>query len=144
MDVSEITLRHSYLSSRDLSQLQPDQEEQHSVAQKLGKACHDALVEIQILHLGQYTDERRDRWDTGITKDDDVLFGEKWNVGVLLSKPIAASGSSCLIKDVGNWRRLGIIVWDLSNGALRGRTMQERNVLHGEGELWKKQQGLFG
>lgn len=132
------------MSSRDLSQLQPDQEEQHSVAEKLEKACRDARVEIQILHLGQYTDERRDRWDTGITKDDDVLFGEKWNVGILLSKPIAADGASFRIKDEGNWRRLGIIVWDLANSSLRGRTMQERNVLHGKGELWKSQQGLFG
>lgn len=144
LDVSEITLRDSYLSSRDLSQLQPDKEEQHSVAEKLEKACREAGVETCILLLGQYVDERRDRWDPGMTQDNDVVFGEKWNVGVLLCKPTAANMASAGVRDGGNWRRLGVMVWDLGNGSLSGRTVTEREVLHGKGMLWKKQQGLFG
>lgn len=144
LDVSEITLRQSYLSSLDLSQLQPGQEEQHGIAEELQKACQDARVEVHILLLGQYIDERRDRWVPGMTKDDDVSFGEKWNVGILLSKPTAAEGTSCSIKDEGSWRRLGIIVWDLVNGSLNGRTVEESDILRGDGALWKPQQGLFG
>lgn len=144
LDVSEITLRDSYLSTHDLSQLRPDQEEQHSVTEKLEKACRDAGVEIHVLLLGQYVDERRDRWDPGMTQDNDVVFGEKWNVGVLLCKPTAANIASARISDEGNWRRLGVIVWDLGNGSLSGRTVAEKEVLHGKGMLWKKQEGLFG
>lgn len=144
LDVSEITQRDSYLSSCDLSQLQPDQEGQYRVAEKLEKACKEAGVEIHILLLGQYSDERRDRWDPGMTQDNDVVFGEKWNVGVLLCKPTAVNIASVRIGDEGNWRRLGVMVWDLGNDSLSGRTVEEREILHGKGMAWKKQQGLFG
>lgn len=79
-----------------------------------------------------------------MTQDNDVVFGEKWNVGVLLCKPTTANIASAQISDDENWRRLGVIVWDLGNGSVTGRTLGEREVLHGKGMLWKKQQGLFG
>lgn len=87
LDTSEITLGDPYLSSRDLSQLPPDTEQQSKVAQELERACQFACLEVHTLLLGHYIDERRDRWEAGVTQDADFVFGEKWNVGLLLLKP---------------------------------------------------------
>lgn len=129
-----------------MSQLFPDKEQQSKVAQEFERACQDASLEVHVLVLGQYVDERRDKWEAGMTGDPDCLFGEKWNVGLLLFKPTPFPGVSRPSPDAGGekWRRLGIIIWDLANGALSGQRVEEKEVLQGGGRVWHMKQGLFG
>lgn len=67
---------------------------------------------------------------------------EKWNVGILLLKR-ETTGS--VGSDAGDlWCRLGLVIWDLMNNALSGRTTKEKEILLGESETWIEIEGLFG
>lgn len=140
LDVSEATLRSSYLETQKLWQIPLQCEEQHRTASELQKAYGDH--QIQVLLLGQFMDERRDRWDFDRTKDENLYCFEKWNVGILLSKPDILTPASSYGR--GPWRRLGIVIWDLMNNVLSGRADEEQQVLLGENKSWDKMEGLFG
>ncbi|KAJ4391873.1 hypothetical protein N0V93_005493 [Gnomoniopsis smithogilvyi] len=142
LDVSEGTLRSTYLSSRKLWQIPLQSQQQHRAATELQSAYGGTHGKIQVLLLGQFSDERRDTWDFGRTKDDNLHCSEMWNVGVLLWK--AGITDSARAPDRRPWRRLGIVIWDLVNNALSGRGDEEKEVLRGDSEAWENMEGLFG
>ncbi|KUI69165.1 hypothetical protein VM1G_05550 [Cytospora mali] len=144
LDMTELTIGSPYLSSLELSNISPHQQNQQSAALELASVCEGKHLELRVILLGQYVDERRDRWDWGMTEDKDFSRGEKWNVGILLSRPFPSNGVSHLNQENVKWRRLGVMIWDLANNALTGRTSKEKEYLLGEGRSWEKTEGLFG
>lgn len=89
--------------------------------------------QVQVLPRGQFTNETRDQGDFYRTKGENLHCSDKWNVDNLLAK--ADTVGPDISHGRGSWRRLGIMIWDLANNSLSGRTDE---VLLGKGQAWAR------
>ncbi|KAH0536392.1 hypothetical protein FGG08_006742 [Glutinoglossum americanum] len=99
----------------------------HQFGDQVVKMVKSQSLEVSVLYLGQFYDERRDKMD--LSNRHGRFVGDKVNIGILLVRK----------DDV--WIRQGLCIWDISPLDSRSPVWA---TLTCQSLDWQNQQGLFG
>ncbi|KAL9064112.1 MAG: hypothetical protein Q9161_009083 [Pseudevernia consocians] len=119
----QIVIDSSELLPFSLFQHDPTQDlirdvRQHRLAAELVNLCSQRSLLISVLLLGLFS-------------GDD---GDRFNIGLILVQE----------SNTDVWSRLGICIWNISPLASSRKTSQQRKLLEGESNDWKRVSGVFG
>ena len=135
----QIVIDSSELLPFSLFQHDPTQDlirdaRQHRLAAELVNLCSQRGLLISVLLLGLFSDDRHtEEWWKLAGGSNPDFNGNRFNIGLILVQESNAEV----------WSRLGICIWDVGPLASGRNTSQQRDLLEGDSNDWKRVSGVF-